>query len=102
MVLVLFKSPPVAIGGLLIYGLSSRPIMTTKANKKTISLVILLTAVIISASLIFYTLRFFIDAFLGSLIFYVLFRKFQRYLTQTRKWKSWLSAIAIILITLLI
>jgi len=76
--------------------------MTTKANKKTISLIILLTAVVISAALIFYTLRFFIDAFLGSLIFYVLFRKFQRYLTHTRKWKSGLSAVVIILITLLI
>src|SRR3954462_14483160 len=76
--------------------------MTTKANKKTISLIILLTAVVISAALIFYTLRFFIDAFLGSLIFYVLFRKLQRYLTQTRKWKRGLSGVVIILITLLI
>jgi predicted PurR-regulated permease PerM len=76
--------------------------MLTPANKKTISLVLLISALIITAGILFYTLRFFIDAFLGALIFYVLFRKLMVYLTEKRKWRRGLSSILIILISFLV
>jgi predicted PurR-regulated permease PerM len=76
--------------------------MLTDANKKTISAVFLIIAVLITASLLFYTLRYFIDAFLGAVIFYVLFRKLMVYLAEQRKWKRGLAAILIILISFLL
>jgi predicted PurR-regulated permease PerM len=76
--------------------------MFSRDNKKNISLIFLICAVIITAGVLFYTLRFFIDAFLGALIFYVLFRKLMSYLVEGRKWKRGLSSLLIILISFLV
>jgi predicted PurR-regulated permease PerM len=72
------------------------------ASKKSLSTIILVSALVITGAVLAYTLRFFLDAFLGAVIFYVLFRKFMRYLTNVRKWRRGLSAVLIILISLLI
>jgi len=49
-----------------------------------------------------YTLRDFIDAFLGALIFYVLFRPLMRYLCDRRKWGRGWAASAVLLISFLV
>src|SRR4051812_16184681 len=74
----------------------------SSTNKKSISAIILVSAILITASVLLYTLRFFIDAFLGTVIFYVLFRKLMRYLTERKKWRRGLAAVLIILISLLV
>jgi predicted PurR-regulated permease PerM len=76
--------------------------MQISTNKKPLSSIILVSALLITAFTLFYTLRFFIDAFLGAIIFYVLFRKFQRFLTDQKKWRKGLAAILIILISFLV
>ncbi|MFI5164882.1 MAG: hypothetical protein ACHQHP_06520, partial [Bacteroidia bacterium] len=76
--------------------------MQLLSDKKNFSTIILVSAILITAITLFYTLRFFIDAFLGAVIFYVLFRKFQRFLTEQKKWRKGLAAILIILISFLV
>ena len=76
--------------------------MQTGTNHKSLSTIILVGALLITALTLFYTLRFFIDAFLGALIFYVLFRKFQRFLSEKKKWRIGLAAVLIILISFLV
>jgi predicted PurR-regulated permease PerM len=49
-----------------------------------------------------YTLQGFIVAFLGALIFYVLFRPFMMFLSERKKWKKGLAAITILLLSLLV
>src|SRR5690348_12264131 len=56
----------------------------------------------IFAIFLLYALRVFMDAFLGAVIIYVLFRPLMRYLTEKKKWKRWLSAMLIIVLTLFI
>lgn len=51
---------------------------------------------------LFFGLHEFFSAFLGSIIFYILFRKFMVYLTYRKKFKKPLAAIIIILISFLI
>ena len=48
------------------------------------------------------SLSAFINAFLGSLIFYVLFRKFMLKLIEKYSWKRWLAATLIIFISFLV
>jgi len=43
----------------------------------------------------------YLSGFLGALILYVLFRRFNHFLIHDKKWPSWLSAISIILIATL-
>ncbi|GDX51236.1 AI-2E family transporter [Bacteroidota bacterium] len=49
-----------------------------------------------------YSVNIFIPAFLGALIFYVLFRKFMRRLIEKNKWKKWLAALLIIFLSFLV
>jgi len=49
-----------------------------------------------------YALSAFIVSFLGALIFYVLFRPFMRYLCERKKWKRWLAATVVLLISFLV
>ncbi len=63
---------------------------------------ILQVAIGIFAVFLLYTLRIFIDAFLGAVIIYVLFRPMMRHLSVKRKWKRGLSAVVVILSTLFI
>ena len=49
-----------------------------------------------------YSVNIFIPAFLGALIFYVLFRKFMRRLIEKNKWKHWLAALLIIFFSFLV
>jgi predicted PurR-regulated permease PerM len=51
---------------------------------------------------LFFSLNEFINAFLGALIFYVLFRKFMRLLVEKYKWKKWLASTLIIFISFLV
>lgn len=43
----------------------------------------------------------YLSSFLGALILYVLFRKFNHYLTHEKKWPTWISALAIIFVATL-
>src|SRR3954463_8250910 len=56
----------------------------------------------IFAVFLLYTLRIFMDAFLGAVIIYVLFRPLMMHLTVKRKWSRPLSAVLIIILTLFI
>ncbi len=49
-----------------------------------------------------YSINSFTPAMLGSLLFYVLFRKFMRHLIEIRKWKRWGAALLIIFISFLL
>lgn len=63
-----------------------------------------LVITLISALFFFlvYSLNDFITAFLGALIFYVLFRKFMRTLIEKNKWPKWVAATLIIFISFLV
>ncbi|MBL0054014.1 MAG: AI-2E family transporter [Bacteroidetes bacterium] len=50
---------------------------------------------------VLYSLRQFIDAFLGAVMIYILFRPLMRHLVHKRKWNISLSAVLVILITIL-
>lgn len=73
--------------------------MTTEQliNKYIFGFFILLIGIFI-----YYGLHNFLNAFLGSVVFYALFKNFMRYLTHRRKLKKPLSAVIIILISFII
>src|ERR1022692_2856235 len=54
----------------------------------------------LSAIFLFWTLRIFIDAFLGAVIIYVLFSPMMLYLSVNKKWNRGLSAIVVIFTSL--
>lgn len=58
--------------------------------------------ILLIGSFLFVGLKEFFSAFLGSIIFYILFRKFMAYLTFRKNFKKPLAAIIIILISFLI
>jgi predicted PurR-regulated permease PerM len=58
--------------------------------------------IVVFAIFLLYTLRIFMDAFLGAVIIYVLFRPMMRYMAVKLKWNRSLSAILVILATLFI
>lgn len=68
---------------------------------KSRQFVVLLIIAVLFVFLIF-SLRAFINAFLGALIFYVLFRKLMLRLIEKYKWKKWLAAALIIFISFLV
>lgn len=73
----------------------SQPI---QLNKRTVAYL----ALNAFALFIIYELSEFITPFLGSLIFYVLFRPFMEYLVEKRKWKDSSAALLVILISFII
>lgn len=58
--------------------------------------------ILLLGAFIFYGLSAFLNAFLGAVVFYVLFKNFMFFLTRKKKYKKWLSAVIIILISFLI
>lgn len=52
--------------------------------------------------LVVFNLRMFIPSVLGAVTLYIISRKYNLYLQETRGWKSWLSAAVIMLATLLV
>lgn len=66
---------------------------------KQVSLLIVIIAL---AGLICFHLSLFIPAILGAITLYVITRKYNIYLQEQRKWKSWASSLVIILGTLVI
>lgn len=57
---------------------------------------------IIFGGFLIYTLQSFIVAFLGAVIFYVLFRPFMKFLCEKKNWKRGLAALTILLISFLV
>ncbi|HRH65301.1 MAG TPA: AI-2E family transporter [Bacteroidia bacterium] len=70
--------------------------------KKRFTHQFVLVALIVAAVMIMYTLSPFLDAILGSIILYVLFRPVMRNLLDQRKWKKGLAALSIILLALVL
>jgi len=60
------------------------------------------TSLILFGGLLVYLLHDFINAFLGAVIFYLLFKKFMVYLTEKKNWKPGLAATVIIILSFLI
>jgi predicted PurR-regulated permease PerM len=69
----------------------------SKLNKTLFMIVIILFGL-----LLIYSLREYFPAFLGSIMFYVLFKKWMEYLSGKRKWKKSLAALLIILVSFFI
>jgi predicted PurR-regulated permease PerM len=63
---------------------------------------IVVSIIVILFLFLLYSLSGFINAFLGALIFYVLFRNFMRNLIKLYNWKRWLAATLIIFISFLV
>ncbi len=63
---------------------------------------IVVSIILILFLFLLYSLSGFINAFLGALIFYVLFRNFMRNLIKLYNWKRWLAATLIIFISFLV
>lgn len=61
-----------------------------------------LAAIIILGGLILFTMRTFIDAFLGAVTLYVLFRPMMRKLVEVRKWPRGGAAVLILFLSFLI
>lgn len=76
--------------------------MATDWIKKRFTHQFVLVALIITTALIGYTLRSFLDAILGAIILYVLFRPMMRKLLEKRKWKPWVASMSIILLSLVL
>lgn len=62
----------------------------------------MLAAIIILGGLILFTMRTFIDAFLGAVTLYVLFRPMMRKLVEVRKWPRGGAAVLILFLSFLI
>jgi predicted PurR-regulated permease PerM len=58
--------------------------------------------IVLFAGLLVYMLRDFLDAFLGAVIFYVLFRPLVKYLCEKRKWKRGMAALVVLVLSFLI
>lgn len=63
---------------------------------------IVVSIIVILFLFLLFSLSGFINAFLGALIFYVLFRNFMRTLIKQYNWKRWLAATLIIFISFLV
>ncbi len=68
-------------------------------DKRSFTRYFTLSALLLLAAILLYTLSGFIDAFLGAIIIYVMGRPLQMQLTVKRKWNSSLVAIGILLLS---
>lgn len=75
--------------------------MTPKNNKEKLMQLGAISAMVFLGLLIAFSLRGFLNAFLGAIIVYVLFRKVMINLTEKKKWKKNSAAFFIILSTFL-
>ncbi|SFI23114.1 AI-2E family transporter [Halpernia frigidisoli] len=71
-------------------------------SEEKIKQVFLLTLIVILLLLIGYNLALFIPSVLGAITLYVITRKYNLYLQEKKNWKPWLSALFIIIISLII
>lgn len=71
-------------------------------NEKTINKYIYAFFILSLGLFIFFGLHEFLNAFLGAVVFYALFKNFMYYLTRRKKLKKSLSAVIIIIISLVI
>ncbi|UOE38119.1 AI-2E family transporter [Chryseobacterium oryzae] len=62
----------------------------------------LLAIILVLAGLICYNLALFIPSVLGAITIYVVCRKYNFYLQEERKWKPWVSALVLMLASLII
>ena len=62
--------------------------MATEWVKKKFTHQFVLVALLVATALIGYTLKPFLDAILGAIILYVLFRPLMRRLVEQKKWKK--------------
>ena len=62
----------------------------------------LLLLIIVLAGLICFNLAMFIPSILGAITLYIITRKYNLYLQEQKKWKSWVAAMVIILGTLIL
>lgn len=72
--------------------------MPDPGTKKKFLHPFVLVALLLSAALIVYTLRPFLDAFLGAIILYVLFRPMMQKFITVKKWKKGRSALLILFV----
>ena len=76
--------------------------MKTHLENARINKALAVTSLILFGALLVYLLHDFINAFLGAVIFYLLFKKFMVYLTEKKNWKPGLAATVIIILSFLI
>jgi predicted PurR-regulated permease PerM len=77
--------------------MDNQTLNSTKINKSFFLLVI-----IVFALLLLYSMREFFTAFLGSIMFYVLFKPWMEYLVKRKKWKKSRAAILVITVSFFI
>jgi len=70
--------------------------------EKLISKYLTLFVIVLLASYLFVGLKEFLSAFLGAIVFYILFRKFMGFLVYQKNWNKALGAVIIIIISFLI
>jgi predicted PurR-regulated permease PerM len=73
--------------------------MFDRLGKAKNSKAILTAVILVFAAILLYMLRVFIDAFLGAVILYVLFRPLMIHLCEKRKWKRGLAAVLILFLS---
>lgn len=71
-------------------------------SEEKIKQVLLLILIVVLILLIGFNLALFIPAVLGAITLYIITRKYNLYLQETKKWKPWVATILIIFITLII
>lgn len=76
--------------------------ITDQISEIKIKQVFLLLLIIVLAGLICFNLAMFIPSILGAITLYIISRKYNLYLQEVKKWKSWVAALVIILATLVI
>ena len=77
--------------------MENRELNTTKINKS-----FFLSVIIIFALLLLFSMREFFTAFLGSIMFYVLFKPWMEFLVKRKKWKKSRAAILVVVVSFLI
>ena len=64
--------------------------------------IFLLLLIIVLAALICFNLAMFIPSILGAITLYIITRKYNLYLQEEKKWKSWMASLVIIVGTLIV
>jgi len=68
-------------------------------SKRSLLKILTVSTILFFGILVLYSLKEFIDAALGAVIIYVLFRPMMRWLTETKKWKATYATLLIFFIT---
>lgn len=77
--------------------MESTTLNTTKINKS-----FFLTVIIVFALLLLFSMREFFTAFLGAIMFYVLFKPWMEFLVKKKKWKKGRAAILVVVVSFII